>query len=440
MGWVTYNILFAVVYMLLMPRYLVRMWRRGGYRRGFLQRVARYEPEVLARLKARRRIWIHAVSVGEIGVALKFMEELRRASGCSFVLSTTTSTGFKVAEPVLNADDVLIYYPADFPVVVKKALAIIKPQALLLTESELWPNMIRLARAGGIPVAVINGRISDSSYSGYSRLAKSFVGSILKSINLMLVQTQVDRDRLISLGADPVKVIVAGNSKYDIAPGDASGEARGRGIVAAAGIPDTAELLLGGSTWPGEEKILLDIYAKLKRSIPGLHLVLVPRHMERRAGIEAEISAAGLSYVKRTDMNVSGWSRPAVAPDVLLVDTTGELRCLYSCASAIFVGKSLTQHGGQNVIEPAMAEKAIVVGPNMENFAGVMADFLAAGALIQVKDQNGLEAAISALLMDQEKRNAIAAKAKAVVAANRGATARTAAEIVRMLSAVPPSC
>jgi len=433
MLWFLYNILFAVGFTLMLPRFLTRMWKRGGYRKHFLQRLGFYSPETVRHLDGKRRIWVHAVSVGEIYVALKFIDEMRFLDkGAAFVLTTTTSTGYRVAEGRLNPNDVLLYYPSDFPFVVKRVLDILKPLALILTENELWPNLIRHARQRGIPVAMINGRISASSYRGY-KLLKVFARKILGEMNMFLVQSDADRDRLVDLGAAESKTMVVGIAKYDVAQFDPDGEEKARQVLQLAGMASKDLILTGGSTWPGEEAVLLDVYKKLKGAFGGLRLVLVPRHAERSAEVEGEIRRAGLSYIRRTDMDGRLGGRQ-VDCDVLLVNTTGELKNFYACASVIFVGKSLTRNGGQNIIEPALYGKPIVVGPNMENFAAVVDDFLSAKALVQVRDAVELEQAFRSLLSDIWLRESYGRNAATLVNDKRG-VARKSAKLV--MSIVP---
>jgi 3-deoxy-D-manno-octulosonic-acid transferase len=421
MLWFFYNILFALGILVMLPRAIVRMRRRGGYARNFGQRFARYSPELLARLGEGGRIWVHAVSVGEIFVAARFMQEYRaRRPDVKFVLSTTTSTGYGIAEKEVAAPDVLIYLPLDYPLIMKRALSIIRPKALVLVECELWPNLIRLAKRGGIPVILINGRISDHSYSGYSKL-RVFTRPLLAQVDLLCVQSEDDRQKLDSLGADPARLHVVGSAKYDMTPSNGDGEEKARAALEAAGIARDRLVLLGGSTWAGEEEVLLDAYKELRATINSLVLVLVPRHAERREKVLSSIADRGLSVVRRTEFK-PGASAP---PDVLLVDTTGELRGFYACADVIFVGKSLTEHGGQNIIEPARCGRAIVVGPNMENFAAVTRDFLAAGALIQVRDPSGLRDALRMLLADPGKRAALGENAQRLVREKAGAVRKT---------------
>jgi len=428
--WFVYNVLFAVGYVLLLPRFLLRMWRRGGYRKGFGQRLAIYGSELRRALAADRRVWIHAQRQGEVNVALGFIRELRaRRPDAAFILSTNTSTGRRVAEPRLGPQDVLVYFPTDFPPVVRRALRILNPSALLITECELWPNLIRAVSAAGIPLALINGRISESSFRGYRRL-RAFFGPVVRCFDVLLVQTEADSDRLQRLGADERRIHVVGTAKYDAAAVPPGGNRVAEGVLRAAGIPEDAPVLLGGSTWPGEEAVLLDIYGRLRASGESVRLVLLPRHAERRAEIAAEVRRRGLACLRRTEIDgrepgsVSG-SEEAV----LLVDSTGEAMAFYACASVIFMGKSLTARGGQNLIEPAALGKAVIVGPHMENFPVVTADFLKADAIVQVGDAEELERAVRRFLDRPDLRRAFGERAARAVASGRGAVRRSCERI-----------
>lgn len=430
MLWFFYNILFAIGMLAILPRAIVRMRRRGGYARNFGQRFARYSPEMMARFLDGGRVWVHAVSVGELFVAFRFMKEFRaRRPDVKFVLSTTTSTGYGIAEKEVADPDALIYLPVDFPAIMKRALSIIRPKALVLVECELWPNLIRLAHRGGIPVILINGRISDHSYSGYSKL-RVFTRPLLAQVDLLCAQSEDDRQKLANLGADPARLHVVGSAKYDMTADNGDGEERARAALQAAGIAPDRLILLGGSTWAGEEEALLDVYKELRATIKELVLVLVPRHAERRDKVLSAIADRGLSVVRRTEVK----ARASAAPDVLLVDTTGELRSFYACADVIFVGKSLCEHGGQNIIEPALCGKPIIVGPNMENFAVVAQDFLAAGALVQVRDAAGLRDAVRELLSDRAKRASMGEKARRLVGEKSGAVRKTLDLVFPVLS------
>jgi 3-deoxy-D-manno-octulosonic-acid transferase len=421
MLWFFYNVLFAIGFLVMLPRAVIRMRRRGGYVRNFSQRFACYRGEVLTSLNEGGRIWVHAVSVGEIYVALRFMQELRlRRSGVTFVLSTTTSTGYGIAAKEIVAPDVLIYLPVDFSFIMKRALSIIRPKALVLVECELWPNLIRLAKRGGVPVILINGRISNHSYGGYRKL-RIFTRPLLALVDLLCVQSEDDRQKLCGLGADPARLNVVGSAKYDMTSSSGDGEEKARAVLDAAGIHRDRLVLLGGSTWAGEEEALLDAYRDLRAAFNNLFLVLVPRHAERSDFVQSVIVARKLTVVRRTELE----SGASPSPDVLLVDTTGELRSFYACADVIFVGKSLTEHGGQNIIEPALCGKPIVVGPHMENFTAVTKDFLSAGALLQVRDDTELRAAIRTLLSDPAKRASQGEKAQRLVREKAGVVRKT---------------
>ena len=428
--WAVYNVLFPVGFLALLPRFLVRMARRGGYARHFAERFARYDEATLAKLREGSWVWIHAVSVGEVFVALRFMEEYRASHpGTRFVFSTTTSTGRRIGEEQVRDPDVLVYFPLDFPLVVKRALAVIKPRLLVLVECELWPNLIRLAKQRGIPVALINGRISEHSYRGYRKL-RLFTRPLLAQVDLLCVQSETEKQMLRDLGADERRLHVLNSAKYDITPEGSGDHEATQAVLRAAGIAEDDLVLLGGSTWPGEEGVLLDYFLQARARFPKLRLVLVPRHAERASEVQKEIEARGLALCRRSAL-------PAAAGQpgsVLLVDTTGELRRFYAEATVIFVGKSLTQHGGQNIIEPAQCGKPIVVGPHMENFPVVLRDFLGAQALIQVPDAAGLAGAVEKLLADSATRRAYGERALQLVREKSGAIRRTVALLDSVLS------
>ncbi len=416
MIWIFYNLLFPVGFLLLLPKFLTRMARRGGYRRHFEQRVGIYGRNTSARLAEARHIWIHAVSVGELFVALRFIEEYRRKNPeARFVLSTTTSTGHTLAEQKLDLCDVLIYFPVDLPVVMNRVFNIIKPLKLILVECEFWPNFVRQAHKRGIPVSLINGRISDSSFKGYMAL-RPFTRRLLKMIEPVCMQGRQDAERIIAMGARPETVKTLGTAKYDLPPPEMNAAEAARAVLKKISVPDHALILLGGSTWPGEEEALCKIYKNLRAWHPELFLVLVPRHAERRDEVVRTLETQGLSSVLRSKTDAAALTRP----DVLIVDTTGELMSFYAASDVVFVGKSLCEHGGQNPIEPALFGKAVVVGPNMENFPAVMDDFSAANALRQVSDFQALEKTVAELLTYPSIRTQLGAAARRVIESRRG--------------------
>lgn len=422
MIWLIYNLLFPVLFLVMLPYFLLRMCQRGGYAKGFMQRLGVYDAALKARINERPRVWVHAVSVGETYVALRFMEEWRQVKPeIGFVMTVNTSTAHTLATKALNKEDVLVYFPVDFPWVIRRVLRLLNPQMLVLTECEFWPNLIRLSKSRGIPVMLLNGRLSDRSFKGYYRYRWLFT-PLLRMVDQLCVQGPQDRDRYLALGAAPERVQETGSAKYDVALKDPGDPGKAAAILAIANMAASDLILLGGSTWPGEEDVLLDYFVKPKTRFPGLKLVLVPRHAERRDEVVASIERRGLKYIQRSKGTVAGAGE---SPEVLLVDTTGELRHLYTAATVIFIGKSLTQHGGQNIIEPAVCGRPVVVGPNMENFADIVREFNDAEALIQVSTEAELLEKLDQLLADEPMRKAFGNRAAAWVNRKRGSIKAT---------------
>lgn len=422
MLWIVYNLLFPVVFVCMLPKFIARMVKRGGYGQHFEQRIGHFGSHTKERLREKQRIWVHAVSVGEIYVALRFIKAYRKAHpDVLFALSTTTSTGHAIARKEIDPSDVLFYFPVDLPVIIRKVLRIVNPQRIVLVEGEFWPNLIRLADKQGIPVSLVNGRMSKSSYRGYRKL-KSLTADVLRRIDPICVQGVIDAERMIGIGAPSKNVHVMGTVKFDVAQRDPAGESVAQEVIRKIHVQDDAVILLGGSTWPGEEAALCRLYKNLRKEYPNLFLVVVPRHVERADEVVQTLEEHHMSYVRRSRIEAFAGGG---APDVLFVDTTGELSNFYSGADIIFVGKSLTEHGGQNPIEPAMYGKAVIVGPNMENFPAVMAEFLQHNAIKQVDGEEPLADAVGQLIAHPAEREALGRIAARVVEKNRGVIERT---------------
>ena len=486
MRWILYNVLFAIAYAAMMPKFLLRMKKRGGYRAHFAERFGRYDPGTARRLAEKPRVWVHAVSVGEANLAGQVLAELRRRDpAASFVLSTTSSTGRAVCERLVGPDDVCVYLPLDFPPCVRRALRAANVRAMVLVEAELWPNLLRALHRRGVPILLANGRISDRSAPGYRRL-RFFFGPVLRLFDALLVQSELDRDRLLAAGAPADRTRVTGSIKFDVAPPAPEKIARARetlacaGIVPSAAVPGAAGagspaggsgersepegivqhsafsiqhspiVLLGGSTWPGEELVLARAWRDALPACPDARLVLVPRHFERAAEVAAELESAGFRVLRRSqaaeppagrtvERSDGVTVRPCDRETILLVDTTGELFALYALADLVFVGKTLAPNeGGQNMIEPASLGRATLVGPHTENFKPAMEVFRREGAVLEVPDADALSREVSRLLSDASARAALGARAAAAVAGSRGALARTCDAIESVLSAPRP--
>jgi len=422
MRWIVYNVFFGVVFLLMLPKFFLRMSRRGGYRDDFMQRLGWFDSRTRMRLCAHSRIWVHAVSVGEIYVALRFIRAYREENpDAYFALSTNTSTAHAIGLKELDERDVLFYFPVDFPVIIRIVLRVVRPVRLILVESEYWPNLIRLADRYGVRVSLINGILSERSCKRYG-LLRPLMADILGRIDPFCVQSEVDADRLVRIGAPRDRVHVVGTVKFDVAQRSAEGERVAQLVMERLKLPEKALVLLGGSTWPGEEALLCASYKRLKKRFSNLFLVLVPRHVERGDEIVRVLQEQELSFVRRSE--VEGLLLTD-APDVLFVDTTGELRNFYSVADLIFVGKSICEHGGQNPIEPAMYAKAVIVGPNMENFPSIMPLFLKNRALIQLSGAEDLEPTLAWLLENRDERILLGERAFGVVEKHRGAIRET---------------
>lgn len=427
MMWFLYNILFFVVFLLLTPHFLWRMRRRGGYWPDFAQRFACYSEAFRAQAGARSRSWIHAVSVGEVLVALAFMKEVRRKHpDAAFVLSVTTSTGHRIAREKLLEQDQLMYFPVDAPFIMKKVLGLLKPERIILVEGEIWPNLTRLAAARGVPISLINGRLSDSSFSGYRKLS-FLTRRILPMIQPICMQGERDRKRMLSLGATADSTLALGSAKFDVAPCQGVEDGVAQALLKQAGLAGGRAILLGGSTWPGEEALLVDLYRTLRERLPDLALVLVPRHAERAPEILSMLQAKGQGVIQRSVMKLDAEASPSGGDEVLLVDSTGELMSFYQAADVIFVGKSLCGTGGQNPLESAALGKATVVGPHMENFPSVMELLMKDEALIQVADVEELTSVCAQLLSEPVEREALGQRAARSVACHRGVLERTVA-------------
>jgi 3-deoxy-D-manno-octulosonic-acid transferase len=418
-----YNILFPVFFLLSAPFYFLKMWRRGNWQTGFAQRFGIYD-DSLRTTSGKPCIWFHAVSVGEVGICAQLLHELApKSAGYDFIVSTTTSTGMGELQRLMPAEVRKIYYPTDFFFSVRKALNAFRPSAFVLVEAELWPNFLWQAVDRKIPLFLINARLSERSLRGYKRFNFIF-RQIFSSFRAVGCQSEADANRLKELGFPAQNIKVVGNLKFDAAKPGGPSKFDATKLLAQIGVPARAKVLVAGSTHAGEEAVLADALVQLRKQFPDLFLVLVPRHFERTKDVVTELKERNVRFVLRSEITAETAAKPS-AVDCLLVNTTGELKAFYTVATIVFVGKSLTAHGGQNPIEPAALGKAIITGPNMENFKSIMDAFRNNDAVITANDPTDLVQQCAELLQDDVKRSALGKRALAVVEANSGATART---------------
>jgi len=427
-----YNILFTFLFVLSSPYYFWRMRRRGNWLDGFTQRFGRYDTNLKQALTNRHVIWLHAVSVGEVNLCTQLIRSLEpRLPNAKIVVSTTTTTGMAELRKKLPGHVSKVYYPIDRRKFVSRAIATIKPEAIVLVEAEIWPNFIWRAQTQKIPLFLVNARLSERSFRGYKRFG-FFSRPLFASFTGVGAQNEVDAARLRELGCPAEAVRVVGSLKFDAATIDERRRLDVPAMLRQLGVRTGAPLLVGGSTHAGEEGILADIYLRLRARFPDLFLVLVPRHFERSREVGRELEARGVRFAYRSELTAKARHDDSKL-DCLLVNTTGELKYFYEQAAVIFVGKSLTAEGGQNPIEPGALGKAMVFGPNMQNFADVVQSFVTQDTAVQVRDAAELESAVAQLLSDAARREQLGRNASKVVGENLGAIQRTTDMIVERL-------
>ncbi len=416
-----YNLFFPLVLVCLLPRYLLRMFRRGKYSHKFGQRFGVYSAEVRLRLGSAEKVWIHAVSVGEVLIAQKLARELHRLrEDLVVILSTTTSTGFEVANSSAPGWMEVIYNPIDFPLFVGRALEAVRPRALILVEAEVWPNLVSQAHSRGVYVSLVNARLSPRS-EGRFRKARVFTGPFFRLLDSICVQEEEDVDRWQALGVARSRIHPTGSIKFDHVPDTDSREEEFRSLIGRLAVDRSRLILLAGSTHPGEETILGRVFQRLKARFPELFLVVVPRHVERTSSVEEGLRSLGLSPALRTSLE----QVQDQSADCLIVNTTGELRHWYHLGSVIFIGKSLTGTGGQNPVEAIAAGKPVVFGPRMENFGAIVQLLLRNEGAVQVSSEAELEEQLGLLFANEPLRNEMAENGRTTLARHQGATTRT---------------
>lgn len=421
-----YSALLAAGLLVASPYWLLEMLRHGKYKKGLLQRLGKVPQSI--RNPRGRSIWIHAVSVGEVFA----VSQLVQALGTEFpdhriLISTTTDTGHQLACRRFGAENVF-YFPLDFRFIMRKYLRAIRPDLVVVAETEFWPNFLRLANEAGAPLAIVNARISDRSFPGYRRW-RFLLRKVLENVTLFLAQTHEDSRRLVEIGAPPDRVSVAGNLKFDI-PLPAAPP-----IVAQirSALRDSGPVLVCGSTVEGEENLLLSTLRHLLRTYPAAVMLFAPRHPERFAYV------AGLArQLKFQVWERSRWNGEPLAGGILVIDTIGELAGLYALADIAFVGGSLVPSGGHSIIEPAQHGVAILVGPHTENFRDVIALFERENAVrvlhpYEEDEADELIEAIMELLADENKRKAMGHRALQTLQAQQGATAITLQKLKSLL-------
>lgn len=422
-----YTVLTLVFFALLSPYFAYQAIRHKKYVGTLRQRFG-YLP-VSFNTYGEESIWIHAVSVGEALVARALAAELKQAyPRHRLFISTTTLAGQQVARQNVHHFDDVFYFPFDFGPIVRRALRLVRPRLFLMMETEIWPHLLRRCRENGVRTVLVNGRISARSYPRY-RLVRPFFRRVLDNIDLFCVQNEESARRLVDLGADASRITVTGSLKFDALSLHRRADDR---VLRFFRVSENRPVVVAGSTMRGEEAMVLEAFRHVRGSATRALLVIAPRHPERFAEVESLAAEAGFRTARRSDLRIDEEPRA----DVVVLDTIGELASLYQIATVVFVGGSLVDTGGHNILEPAIFGKPIVFGPHMQNFAEIAEAFLAGRAAVQVRDGAELEQALRQLLTSGNERARLGAAARTIVEANRGAREKTVAAIVKLL---PPA-
>lgn len=444
--YLVYSLLTAAGMILLSPYFLMRALLRGKRLDNLPERMGWKFPRELREHSApqpqRKAIWVHAVSVGEVLAALPLAKQLKdRYPNNRLVISTTTATGQALARERMNFADAIFYFPLDWTGPVRRAIRAVQPSAVLIVETEIWPNFLLECRRASVPVVFVNGRLSPRSYSGFLRaltysggLLRPFLKRILHDASLYLMQGAEDAERLIALGAPPDRVLVTGNLKYDLAAPPAN--ALSSWLAPELARANRAPILIAGSVVAGEEKMVLAAFAAVEKEFPDALLIFAPRKPDQFNNAAAAISQTGRTLLRRSEiaLNAAPAGAFAIPGNIFLLDSLGELAALYRLADAVFVGGSLVPTGGHNILEPAAFGKVPVFGPYMDNFREMAAAFLLAGASVRVSTPQELGEAWLVLLRDPRTAAHMGAAAKDLVARNQGATERVLTQLEKALT------
>lgn len=422
-----FDILYLLALILASPKIIYRMIMHGRYRGGWSQRLGKID-----RGNAGKCIWIHAVSVGEVNATRTLVDAIENALHLEVVISATTDTGYARAKEIYGDRLNVFYFPFDFSQVMKRAIKNISPAIILLMELEVWPNLVQIANKKNIPVVVVNGRISDRSFPRY-KTVKFATKWMFPKLSLVLAQTDQYAKRFIKLGCDKNKVIVTSSLKYDTA--QTTGSVTGADILKRQLNLSYEKLLVIGGTGPGEEKIAIDIFTKLKQEagLEDMRMAIIPRKPERFAEVTQLIAQSpfgfiGLSTIKADDKNLT------TKPAIILGDTMGDLKKFYAIATVVFVGRTLTPMGGSDMMEPTALGKCTIFGPHTFNFRQTVDALLNEGGAIQVKDAERLYKMVKKCLTDNDYAQSIGAKGQEIIMKNQGATQKTLEAIKPLLN------
>ncbi len=425
MAYFFYNFLLNSLLLISTPYLFARSLFDKSFRKSLCQRIGS-----LPEYPLQRSIWFHAASVGEVFCSIPLVKRVRAAfPRLPIVMTTMTTTGNEMARKSLPELETVLFFPVDQSLLLRRMIKRIQPGVLLIAETELWPNLLRICGKKNIPILLFNGRISDRSFQHYLSF-RFFFRECLKYVALFLVQTEKDRQRMIDIGGPPDKTKITGNMKFDQAFSVLSQE-EVTGLAQSLCLKGDEKILIGGSTHPGEEEIICSLFRELKKTSPDLLLILAPRHLNRLEEVEKVLDRERLLWVKRTSFHPGQDSsiRKGDRPEVILLDTMGELAKFYSLGTLIFIGGSLVPVGGHNPIEPLLYKKCVLFGPHMFNFSEISSHLVNAGGAIQVKGKDDLASRLKDLLSDERSCMEFGEKGYQFLLHHRGATERMFEEI-----------
>ena len=424
-----YTLLTSSVFLFCLPPFWIYTRLRGRYRDNLKERLGLLPPKLAQTLSGSPRIWIHAVSLGEVKVATSIIKALRQTlPGCSVMVSTTTKHGREFAMETFGQDIPVVYAPIDFIGSVRKALSRVRPDVLVFLETEIWPAWLREARRMGIKTALVNGRISVRSIGGYLKF-RHFFREVLRNVDAFSMILEEDGARIRAMGADPKRIQINGNAKYDLLASlaDPSVETEMRQIL---NLEATQPVFVAGSTRGGEEDMVLDAFEKIVREFPDTVLIIAPRHIERVPEIGSLVERRGFRYQLRSEL---GGDKAKRTEPVVIINTFGELFKIYSIGTVVFCGASLVPLGGQNPLEPAVWGKAVFYGPSMENFLDAKTLLEEAGAGISVSSPEMLAERAIWFLRHPDALKNYGARAKQAVIKNQHAAEKHAKVIAGLV-------
>lgn len=422
-----YNILAILLVLAATPVFVFRLLREEGFGERLKQSFGFLPAEALRPVAGKDCLWLHAASVGEIVAASPIVKEIRREMPqVPIAVSVVTAHGYAMAKRIIPEADSIIFFPLDLPWLSHSVIKRIRPKLFLLVETELWPNFLLAAKLMDIPVMMINGRISDKSVDRYRHL-RSILKDMLGTIVRFCMQSTIDAQYIIRLGADPKRVFVTGNTKYDQTYTDVD-PAEQAELVRTLGFAGRSPLVVAGSTHRGEEELLYSAFNQIKAAFPQAGLVIAPRDILRADELVLMAEQQGLAAVRRTDANLT-----AGGHDVLILNTIGELGKVYSIGNIVYVGGSLVPHGGHNILEPAAHGKPILVGPHMFNFKDSYALLSGKGACGTVYDGAELSEKLLFLLCHDEARETMGQEALSIIRENRGAARKSLSHVLAVL-------